>query len=354
MPEESFQERTEQATPKKKQEAREKGNIPRSNEVNSAVILLISGLGFVIFGKHMFNGIKVFISSIFRDFGTIELTVNNMPQLAQDAGIAFAFILGPFLLTIMVAGVAANVIQSGVTISTQSIEPKLEKISPISGFKRLFSLRSFVELIKNVLKMTVIVIVGYITIKGEMDEFFKLVNQDISQITAFIGSLSLKLIFRVGMVFILLAILDFAYQKYEYEKNLRMTKQEIKEEMKQSEGDPLVKSRIRAIQREQARNRMMSDVPTADVVITNPTHYAVALKFDSNKMSAPIVVAKGMRKIALKIREIAKENDIPIIEKPIVARLLYKTAEVGHEIPVELYQVVAEILAQVYQMKKKA
>ena len=354
MAEESYQERTEKATPKKRQEAREKGNVPRSNEVNSAAILLISTLAFVVFGKHMFNGILVMMKNIYTGCSTIEVTTTNLPQISENIGLNFAFLIGPFMLSLMIAGVAANVIQSGITFSVKSIQPKFEKINPFSGFKRLFSMRSFVEFVKNIMKMVIIFVIGYITIKGEFNEFFDLANQDVSQILAFIGSLSLKLFLRIGLIFIILAILDFAYQKFEYEKNLKMTKQEIKEEHKQSEGDPLIKSRIRSIQREQARRRMMSEVPNADVVIVNPVHVAVALKFKPEEMSAPVVVAKGMRNIALKIKEIAQQNNIPIIEKPVVARLLYKAAEVGHEIPVELYQVVAEILANVYQMKKKS
>lgn len=353
MAEESYQERTEKATPKKRQEAREKGNVPRSNEVNSAAILLISCLGFILFGKNMFNGVLVLMHNIYSEFSTIEITTSSLPRMSENIGLSFALLIGPFMLCLMVAGVAANVVQSGITFSMKSIQPKLEKINPIAGFKRLFSARSFVELLKNIIKMVIIFLIGYTTIKNEFNEFFDLANQDIAQILAFIGSLSLNLFFRIGLIFIILAILDFAYQKHEYEKNLRMTKQEIKEEYKQSEGDPLIKSRIRSIQREQARRRMINEVPKADVVIVNPVHVAIALKFNPDEMSAPVVVAKGMRKVAEKIKEIAQKHNIPIIEKPVVARLLYKSAEVGHEIPVELYQVVAEILANVYQMKKK-
>ncbi len=353
MAEESYQERTEKATPKKRQEAREKGNVPRSNEVNSAAILLVSCLGFIFFGKNMYNGVFVLMQNIYSEFSTMEITTTNLPRMTENIGLNFALMVGPFMLCLMVAGVAANVVQSGITFSMKSIQPKLEKINPMAGFKRLFSVRSFVELLKNIFKMAIILLIAYTTIKNEFTDFFDLANREIPQIIAFIASLSLKLFLRIGMIFIILAILDFAYQKHEYEKSLKMTKQEIKEEYKQSEGDPLIKSRIRSIQREQARRRMINEVPKADVVIVNPVHVAIALKFDPDEMSAPVVVAKGMRKIAEKIKEIAHKHNIPIIEKPVVARLLYKSAEVGHEIPVELYQVVAEILANVYQMKKK-
>jgi flagellar biosynthetic protein FlhB len=259
--------------------------------------------------------------------------------------------IAPILGSILVAGVASNFMQSGVTFSLHAIQPKLEKMSPIAGLKRIFSVRSGVELFKSLLKLLIVGYVAYRTIVGEFEFFFELVNQDIGQILAFIGTLCLKLCIKVGAVFAVLAVLDFLYQKHEYEKNLRMTKQEVKEEFKQSEGDPLIKSRIRSIQRQMARRRMMKDVPTADVVITNPVHVAVALKYEPGKNSAPIVVAKGMRKVAEKIKEIARLHGVPIVEKPLLARMLFKSAQVGDEIPVNLYQVVAEILAHVYRMR---
>ena len=353
MAEESFQEKTEKATPKRRQEAREKGNIPRSIEVNSAVILLIVSLFFIFLGSKMFSGVIQLGRSVFGNMHTIDLSVQYIPGLVQKTGIAFSFLVGPFMLSILVAGVLSNVMQSGLTFSAESLQPKFSKINPLSGFKKMFALRSLVELVKNIFKLSIIGYIGYITIKGETDSFFALVNQDVMQIVAFVGALTLKMFLRVGAVFIILAGLDFAYQRFEFEKELKMTKQEIKEEYKQTEGDPLIKSRIRSIQRERARSRMMQDVATADVVVTNPTHVAVALKYDSENMGAPKVVAKGMRKIAERIKQIARENGVPVIEKPLVARMLYKSAEIGQEIPAELYQVVAELLAFVYQSKNK-
>ncbi len=353
MAEESFQEKTERATPKRKQEAREKGNVPRSIEVNSAAILLIVSLAFLILGNHLYRNLLSIMAKVLGHLNSISVTTASFPVLMRDGGIAFTVLMGPILLSIIVAGIVSNVIQSGLVFSGHSIEPKLEKISPASGFKRLFSLRSLEELIKNILKMLIIGYIGYVTLRGEQSHFLDLIDQDVAQILAFIASISLKLCVRVGVVFILLAILDFAYQKYEYEKNLKMTKQEVKDEYKQIEGDPLIKSRIRSMQRERARHRMFQDVPQADVVIVNPTHVAVALKYDPEKMSAPKVVAKGMRKIAEKIKQVAREHNIPVVERPLVARMLYKSANVGDEVPADLYQLVAEILAHVYQMKNK-
>jgi flagellar biosynthetic protein FlhB len=352
MAEESFQEKTEKATPRRRSEARKKGNVPRSIEVSSAIVLLVGTTTFYIFAGHFMRGLKTIWVLLFSHMSEIDLTVNDIPQYALIAGKSFAVIVTPILACVLIAGIVANLIQSGVTFSGESVKPKLDKLNPINGLKRLVSARSAVELLKGILKILIIGYVGYLTIIGQFQEFFPLVDQEIPQIMAFIGTMIFKITIRAAMVLMILAAFDFAYQKYEHEKKLRMTKQEIKEEHKQVEGDPLVKSRIRSLQRQNARKRMYTDVSTADVVITNPIHVAVALRYDSEKMSAPVIVAKGLRKIAEKIKEIAQAHGIPIVENPMVARMLYKTADVGNTIPIEMYQAVAEILAYVYQQRQ--
>jgi flagellar biosynthetic protein FlhB len=351
MAEESFQEKTEQATPKRRQEAREKGNVPRSMEVNAAAVLIASAFAFLILGNFLYHRLFAITQFVLGHLAAFEVTEHNLQSLTAQAGLSFGIMVAPILGSILIAGVASNFMQSGVTFSLQAIQPKLEKLNPLAGLKRIFSLRSTLELIKNLIKLAVIGYVAYRIILGEFESFFELVNQDIGQIFAFIGKICFQLCIKVGTVFAVLAVLDFLYQKYDYEKNLRMTKQEVKEEFKQSEGDPLIKSRIRSIQRQMARRRMLKDVPSADVVITNPVHVAVALKYEPGKNSAPIVVAKGMRKIAEKIKEVARLHGVPIVEKPLLARMLFKSAEIGDEIPVNLYQVVAEILAHVYKTR---
>ncbi len=353
MAEESYQERTEQATPKRRQEAREKGNVPRSMEVNSAVVLLTAAFSFSVLGGFLYQRLFAITHAILGNLATIEISQRNIPHLAAEWGLGFGIMVAPVLGSILLAGIAANFLQSGITFSLHSIQPKLEKLNPFAGFKRMFSFRSVLELLKNIVKMLIIGYVAYRTIVGQFDAFFGLVTKDVGQIMAFVGALCLQLCLKVGGAFAILAALDFFYQRYDYEKNLRMTKQEVKEEFKQSEGDPLIKSRIRSIQRQVARRRMLKDVPKADVVITNPVHLAVALQYDPANHGAPVVVAKGMRKVAEKIKEIARLHGVPIIENPLLARMLFKSAEIGAEIPVHLYQVVAEILAHVYKLKNK-
>jgi len=351
MAEESFQERTEQATPKRKSEARKKGNVPMSIEVNTAIVLLVGTLVFAIFSRYFMNGLRYSCIAVFGHLADLELTESNLPKYALMAGKNAAALLTPVLGSVLIAGVVANAIQHGFLLSPEAIKPKLEKINPIEGAKRIFSGRSMVELVKGVLKIGLVGYVGYVTIIGQFRDYFPLVDQDITQIIAFIGTMIFKIMIRAVIVLILLAAFDFAYQKYEFERKIRMTKQEVKEEFKQTEGDPLVKSRIRAIQRQNARRRMYADVSKADVVITNPVHVAVALRYDADEMSAPIVVAKGLRKIAERIKEIARQQGIPIVENPIIARMLYKTAEVGSAISIDMYQAVAEILAQLYNQR---
>lgn len=351
MAEESFQERTEKATPRKREEARKRGDVARSPEVNSAVVLIMSMVALNFFAKPLLEKLEGLTSYVFMHLSTISITQEDVPSMTIN-GLGFiASVIGPVVLMIMIGGIGANVVQGGLVFAGEPLNPKWEKISPGRGFKRMFSLRSFVELAKGVIKLIIVGFIGYLTLKSEIKNFPFLVDQSVSQIVSFIASVSFKLFARAGAVLIVLAALDFAYQRYEYEKKLRMTKQEIKEEYKRTEGDPQVKARIRSIQMKQARQRMLAEVPNASVVVTNPTHLAVALKYDSEEMDAPVVVAKGARLIAEKIKETAREHNVPVIENKPLARTLFKSVEIGDVIPAELYKAVAELLAYVYQME---
>ena len=352
MAEDSFQEKTEQPTPKKIADARKKGTVAQSREIPSAIILLTS-LGFFFFsGSWMFSNMSDFMGGIFRNIGSFR--IHDVATASTLSIIILKNVLSiilPFMLAVVVAGIVANIVQIGFLFSPEAFSPKLSKFNPISGIKKLFSLKSLVELVKSLIKITFVGGIAYLTIKTEFKTIPTLMQMDIKDIISFIGITSFKICLYVSLALIIMAVLDYAYQKYEHTKSLKMTKQEVKDENKQTEGDPKVKARIRSIQIEMSRRRMMESVPEADVVITNPTHLAIALKFDSDKMIAPKIVAKGAGKIAERIREIADENHVPIVENKPLARTLFKIAEIGDYIPAELYQAVAEVLAYVYRLK---
>ncbi len=352
MAENDDQERTEQATSKRREEAREKGQVPRSQEVVS-VGILIAGLLFFYFGGSTLLSKTMNVMTVgLREAGGADLTPNSTSIIITNYIFNGFGILFPLLVAVLVAALLGNVLQFGFMFSTESIQPKIDKISPAKGFKRLFSVRSIVELIKGILKICVIGFVAYIIIRKEFDHLITLSDQSIWGMFSYMSAVCFKILLATTVVLVFLAILDYVYQRWEYEKSLRMTKQEIRDEFKNSEGDPMIKARIRRIQREMARKRMMAEVPKADVVITNPTHLAIAIQYDPLSMQAPIVVAKGADFIAEKIRRIAEENDVPLVENKPLAQVLYKIVKVNHVVPEDLYKAVAEVLAFVYEQKK--
>ncbi len=270
-----------------------------------------------------------------------------------DNLLRFFVITGPVLVAMVVIAFTANVAQVGFHISPKAMEPKLDKLDLVKGFKRLFSLQSFVRMIRDVVKLAVVGLVAYWSIESEFKSFFLLPDQTVTQLAAVMVGVALKIALKIGAIILVIAIFDYAYQKYEFEKSIKMSKQELKEEFKETEGSPQIKSRVRQLQREMSRNRMMRAVPQADVVITNPTHLAVALKYDPEGGSAPEVVAKGERLIAQRIKEVAIANNVPVVEDKPLARALYKMCEVGQFVPATLYRAVAEILAYVYRLQGK-
>lgn len=352
MAENSLQDRTEKATPKRRQDARKKGQVAQSREVSSVMILLMSLGVFSLGGSWMFWNLAGYMGDALRTAAQAQIA--DIPAatvfLIQVARIVFKVLL-PLLLVVVVAGVAGNILQSGFLISTEALAPKWSKLNPVSGMKRLFSLRSLVELFKSIVKILFVATVAYLMVKQELDLLPSLMRQSVPDIFVFAARVAFKICLNVCLALILLTILDYAYQRWEHEKSLKMTKQEIKDENKQTEGDPKVKARIRSIQMEAARQRMMAAVPQADVVITNPTHLAVALRFDAARMIAPQVVAKGAGYVAERIRSIAVANDVVLVEDKPLARTLYKIVEVGHTIPADLYKAVAEVLAYVYRLR---
>jgi len=353
MPEESLQEKTEPATPHRREEARSRGQVARSPELNSFAVVFFGMLFLFFAGPTMVDGLLQVSHRLFAD-------LNNAPATDADA-IWFMRALGGRVLTILVplfaavvtVGVFANATQVGFRFSPKALEPKLDKFNLASGLKRLFSRRSLVELIRDVLKLALIGSVAYFAVRAEEKHFLTLADLDIAQIFTYLGGA----VFRVGIKIVLslfaLAVFDYLYQRWDFERSIRMSKHELKEEMKQQEGSPQVRARIRQVQRELARMRMAKEIPNADVVVTNPTQLAVALKYDTDSMSAPTVVAKGARLLAQKIREIARTAGVPIVEDAPLARALYSSVEVGASIPAELYRACAEVLAHVYRLRGK-
>jgi flagellar biosynthetic protein FlhB len=346
-------EKTEKATPKKKQDARRKGQVAKSQDVNTAVVLLAVFLFLMFFGKTMTERMIGVLRHSLQSYMFMDLTENNIQTILMEILTELAIFLGPVMIVALIAGVASNYAQVGFMFSTEAIQMKLEKINPISGFKRIFSMRAIVELIKSILKISFVGLIAFSVLWFRMDEVLLLANKSIAAALATIAGLTLQMGLFASGALLFLSLLDYLYQKYDFEKSIRMSKQDIKDEYKNIEGDPLIKSKIKQKQREMAMRRMMQEVPKADVVITNPTHFAVALKYDEQKADAPVVVAKGVDFVAQKIKLIAKENEIATVENRPLARALYSQTEIGDAIPEEFFKAVAEILAFVYQTKNK-
>jgi flagellar biosynthetic protein FlhB len=353
MPEESFQERTEQATPRRREEARNQGQAARSAELSSVAILLAGLLALSGLGAYMYRGLAQFTVQMLSDGFTVQLDLANVPSYIMDWAGATTRIAAPLIVVLAAVALLVNFAQVGAVFTAKPLAPKFNRISPLNGIKRLFSGRGLVELVKSLFKIAIIVYITYLTINSEAENYIRFLDLEVGQIFAFSGELVLKLGYRILVALLVLSVLDYAFQRWEFEKSLRMSRQEIKEEFKQQEGDPQVRARIRSLQREMSRRRMMDDVPKADVVVTNPTHIAVALRYDPENMAAPQVVAKGQRLIAEKIKEMARQAGVPLVEDKPLARALFKAAQVGDTIPEELFKAVAQVLAFVYQLKRK-
>lgn len=355
MAEDNKDQKTEEPTSKRITDTEEKGNFAHSREINSSFILLAALFGFMILGEQSTRNLMGSWHNMIAESGSLHLTPDTLFKVTVLSMQGFVKVIGPFLVMIMIAGVLSNLIQiGGLRFSTHPLIPKFSKLNPLNGFGRIFSKNSLMELFKSLFKVGIISLVSYFTIKTYWNEIPSMMGLGVGQILSFMGLVALKIIFQVLLIMIFLALIDFAFQRFTYRENLRMTKQEIKEERKETDGNPIIKQRIRTVQMEMARKRMMSAVPDADVVVTNPTHISVAIKYDPDKFSAPIVVAKGMGPIAQRIREIAKENGVPLVEDKPLARTLNKTVEIGQIIPASLYKAVAEILAYVYKLKHQS
>jgi flagellar biosynthetic protein FlhB len=347
------QEKTEPATPRKRNEARRKGQVAKSAELPAAFILVAVLLVIVLFGGSLKNGLYGLFTAAFSEYLRMEITSETAMRIFSDLALRGTLMLAPIMLASFLVALAVNYVQVGFLFANDPLIPKLNKLDPIKGFKRIFSLRSLVNLAKSIVKFLIIGYLVYVTLMAEKDTLFALGGLPVEDLFGYAASVTMNLGLKIGAALIVLAILDYFYQRYEYLKGLRMSKQDIKDEHKMTEGDPLIKSRIRDKQRRMALRRMMQEVPKADVVITNPTHYAVALRYEASDMDAPQVIAKGADLVALRIREIAREHDIVIMENKPLARALYDKVEIGGFVPAELFQAVAEVLAYVYRIKRK-
>ncbi|USK71657.1 flagellar biosynthesis protein FlhB [Peribacillus asahii] len=346
-------EKTEKATPKKRQDSRKKGQVAKSQDINTAINLLAVFGVLVITGPFMYEQIFGLMREFLQNMMLESVTEENIQVMVYEILKMMVLTLAPVFVTAMIAGMLANIMQVGFMFSTETIQFKLEKLDPIKGFKRIVSMRAMVELLKSILKISIVGFIAFFVLWNRMDEVMVLSHIAVSDALVLLADITIKMGLYAAVALFCIAILDYLYQKYDFEKNIRMSKQDIKDEHKNSEGDPLIKSKIKQKQRQMAMQRMMQEVPNADVVITNPTHFAIALKYDEQKSDAPLVVAKGVDFVAQKIKYIAKENDVIMVENRPLARALYDQTEVGQAIPEEFFKAIAEILAFVYKTKGK-
>lgn len=344
--------KTEEPTPKKLQEAQEKGEVAKSQEVRHWFILFSATVIILVSAKSSMAGIRDLLGQVLGSSYNVRMSGNGLREYAADLfGGIFDYMTVPVII-LMVGALLGAVIQHKPILSAEKIKPKLSKISPLAGLKRLFSMQNFVEIMKSIIKITIVGSVILFLVWPERDHLEQMMTRSPDDVLDVIYIMVLRILGGVVAVMAAIAGLDFMFQKFQHLKKLRMTKQEVKDEMKQTDGDPHVKARLRQIRQERARTRMMAAVPEADVVVTNPTHYAVALKYDQGKMEVPIVVAKGADHVALKIREVAKENNIPVLENPPLARALFATVEVDEEIQEDHYKAVAGVIGYIMRLNK--
>jgi flagellar biosynthetic protein FlhB len=353
MPEVDGQEKTEQATGKKLTDAREKGQVAKSIELTSFAIFTSGLMVIFIAQSEIGDNISLMARKVFNSLDTLDINRNNLRDFAIGGSLFFFKVMAPILGVLMVVGLIANISQVGFKFSAKALAPKLEKFNTFAGLKRVFfSPSSLVELFKSLLKLGVVGLFTYNVLDGLVTASTSLADFTVGEILDFMLEAAYSLIWKIALVYAAIAAIDFIYQKFKFKRNMMMTKQEVKEEHRQQEGDPHIKSRIRRVQMTMANKRMMQNIPQADVVITNPTHFAIAIKYDIKKDAAPRVIAKGMDELAMKIKEIARKHNVPLHEDRELARALYKSCSIGDQIPPALFKAVAQILAYIFQLRK--
>lgn len=346
-------EKTEPATPRRREEARKKGQVAKSGEVGTALTVLTGFLILNIFSSYIANQLKELVEYFLQNMASWNGDIPGLRSLFLFALLRLTMIVAPILLGFLLIGLISQVIQVGFMASGEALLPKFSRVNPIEGFKRIFSKRALMEFFKSVLKILLVGFLVYRQVRGNLEWLPELGFLHLNQSVVVIKDSIYRMGLQVGLFLLIVAGIDYWFQRREFEDSIKMSKEEIKEEYKQMEGDPLIRSKIRQRQRQIASQRMMQAIPSADVIITNPTHYAIAISYKPEEMGAPEVIAKGMGLIAQKIKEEAKKHRISTVENRELAQALYKTTEIGQEIPAELYPAVAEVLAFVYRLKKK-
>lgn len=345
-------EKTEKATPRKRIKAREEGQVLQSREINTSLTLLASFVLLFFLSSYLGTSMRITTFELYEEYLLHEnlYNITNIQLLSMKAIMRISIMFLPLALIVMVLGVAASYLQVGFLITGKPIQPQLSKLDPVKGLKKLFSMEKVVELFKSLAKIFIIGFSVYRYVAGQLDTIFNMMAMEIDQIVMITSRITLNIGIRAGLVLGFLAIIDYYYQRYEYEKKLKMSKQEVKDEHKQIEGDPKIKSKIRQKQMQISMRRMMQEISRADVVITNPTHYALAIQYAPEKYSAPRVIGKGQNLVAQNIKKQAEIHGIPMVENKFLAKTLYDTVEIGETVPPELYEAVAEVLAYVYQL----
>ena len=354
MAEQEGQEKTEVPTEKKRRESREEGQVAFSKELSSAALLAGIVLTLVATSPIILDAMRQLMSQIFRDLAqSEELSIDSIFTLSGEILSIILPAFAPFVAVIIFVGIFASVLQVGVLITFKAIAPKFNKISPLTGLKRLFSSQSLADFLKSMAKLIIVGFVGYLTYIDKITELNGLSVSTPDFILIYNFTVVAEVAGKIVLALVAIAIFDYFYQRWHHEQQLMMTKQEVKDETKQTEGDPQLKVRIRQIQREMSNARMMQEVPKADAMIVNPTHFSVAILYDRDVMTAPEVIAKGADHLALRMRTVARENNVPILERPELARDLYANVEIGDDIPERFYKAIAEILAFVYRLRKR-
>ncbi len=349
-----FGDKTEAPTPQRRIKAREEGNIARSNDLTAAVMLLAFMMLLDFSGMGLMQALRSVMAALLGNESLGDLTTAGLSVMVSSSVILVGKAMLPLLGGIVVVAIAINLVQVGFYANAARLQPKLSSLNPLKGFQKVFGKKEgLMSGLMNAAKLSIVSFVAYSAIRDRMGMIVTVQQYDFLQIFAIGADVIYRLAIRLGMVLLVLAIIDYAWRKWKHEQEMKMSKQEVKDEMKRMDGDPQTKARRREIARQTAMKRIQTDVPTADVIVTNPTHFAIALKYDGDAMHAPRVVAKGADFMAMRIREIAVANGIPILERPPLARALYKLVDVGQEIPEQFYAAVAEILAYVFELTGK-